>query len=133
MAFVVGLPIIVIRPHKFALCFTVGSILYMSSFGLLKGPMAHILSMLAIDQLPFTISYVASMLATLYAALIARSYVLVVVSSSLQLLALAYYMLSFIPGGTAGARIFSAMFFRGAMFTITTSLNLMRACFKMAI
>jgi hypothetical protein len=102
MAFFIGLPVIVIRPQKFALCFTLGSLLFMSSFALLRGPTAHIKGMLTLDRLPFTITYLTSMGATLWASLVARSYILAVLASSLQVLALGYYLLSFIPGGTAG-------------------------------
>jgi ABC-type amino acid transport system permease subunit len=37
LAFFVGLPVVVIRPHKFALCFTLGSLCFMGSFAMLRG------------------------------------------------------------------------------------------------
>jgi ABC-type amino acid transport system permease subunit len=37
LAFFVGLPVVVIRPHKFALCFTLGSLCFMASFAMLRG------------------------------------------------------------------------------------------------
>ena len=131
MAFLVGLPVIVLRPSKFALCFTMGSLCYMSSFSLLKGPGAHVRSMLTLDRLPFTVAYVGSMLSTLYAALVARSYFLVVVASSVQLCALAYYMLSFLPGGTAGAKIFVAMFVKTVRLAANATITLFMGCAKM--
>lgn len=36
LAFVIGLPTIVFRPHKFALTFTLGSLCFMGSFAMLK-------------------------------------------------------------------------------------------------
>jgi ABC-type amino acid transport system permease subunit len=37
LAFFVGLPALLLRPHKFALCFTLGSLCFMASFALLRG------------------------------------------------------------------------------------------------
>jgi Got1/Sft2-like family len=40
LAFFVGLPMIAVRPQKFALSFTLGSLTFMGSFGVLKGAYA---------------------------------------------------------------------------------------------
>lgn len=131
MAFAVGMPVIVLRPSKFALCFTVGSLMFMSSFALLKGPSAHIMSMLTLDRLPFTATYVGSMLSTLYASLVIRSYVLVVITSGIQMCTLAYYFLSFIPGGTAGAKVFVYTFMKTARMAATATFTILKGCLKM--
>jgi hypothetical protein len=131
MAFAVGMPVIVLRPSKFALCFTVASLLFMSSFALLKGPYAHFMSMIALDRLPFTLSYIGSMAITLYAALVVRSYIFVVVTSSMQIATLAYYFLSFIPGGTAGARVFMFTFMKTANIFLKASVTVFKGCLKM--
>lgn len=60
--------------------------------------------MMTLDRLPFSIAYVGSMGGTLYACLILQSYFAVVVFSAIQLLALAWYFLSFVPGGSKGMR-----------------------------
>jgi hypothetical protein len=132
MAFIIGLPVVVIRPSKFALCFTVGSIMYMSSFALLKGPEVHLRSMMSRERLPFSAAYVGSMMLTLYAALVARSYILVILTSSLQISTLAYYMLSFIPGGSTGARIFISMFVRSARLALSATYTIFMGCLRMA-
>jgi len=131
MAFTVGMPVIVIRPSKFALCFTVGSLMFMSSFALLKGPTAHLKSMVTLDRLPFTVSYVGSMLLTLYAALVVRSYVFVIATSTIQMATLAYYFLSFLPGGTAGARVFLFTLTKTAKLIFQASLGIFKGCLKM--
>jgi|AntAceMinimDraft_5_1070358.scaffolds.fasta_scaffold26219_1 hypothetical protein len=132
MAFIVGIPVIVVRPSKFALCFTLGSMLFMSSFALLKGPGAHVRSMITLAQLPFTACYLGSMGFTLYAALVARSYLLVVTSSSLQIATLGYYLLSFLPGGAAASKVFIAMFIRTAKLTATATFTILKQCLKIA-
>jgi hypothetical protein len=131
MAFTVGLPLVVIRPSKFALCFTMGSLLFMASFGLLKGPLEHVKSMITPDQLPFTIVYMGSMGLTLYASLISRSYILVVIASSIQIGTLCYYFLSFIPGGTTGAKVFITMFMRSARMIGGIMFTFFKGCLKM--
>mmetsp|Transcript_566 Transcript_566/g.776 ORF Transcript_566/g.776 Transcript_566/m.776 type:complete len:246 (+) Transcript_566:86-823(+) len=105
LAFTVGLPMITFRPQKFALSFTFGSLTFMGSFGILTGPAAHFSSMLTAERLPFTVVYVASMLSTLYFTFTVggpSGYVLVLGASGCQLLALLWYLISFLPGGSAG-------------------------------
>lgn len=80
----------------------------MASFGILKGPIPHLKGMLAPDRLVFTTIYIASMLATLYFTFNAggvQGYVLVLSASGMQLLALMWYLISFLPGGSAGLGI----------------------------
>eukprot|EP00591_Stephanopyxis_turris_P009933 CAMPEP_0195519840 /NCGR_PEP_ID=MMETSP0794_2-20130614/15604_1 /TAXON_ID=515487 /ORGANISM="Stephanopyxis turris, Strain CCMP 815" /LENGTH=227 /DNA_ID=CAMNT_0040649071 /DNA_START=146 /DNA_END=829 /DNA_ORIENTATION=+ len=105
LAFSVGLPMIAMRPQKFALSFTFGSLTFMGSFGLLVGPSAHFSSMLTAERLPFTTVYFGSMLATLYFTFSvggASGYLLVIGASGCQMVCLLWYLISFLPGGSAG-------------------------------
>jgi hypothetical protein len=107
LAFFVGLPAITFRPHKFALSFTCGSFTFMGSFGILKGPVEHCQSMVQPDRLVFTTIYVGSMLATLYCTFKyggVTGYFAVMTASAVQLVALLWYLISFMPGGAAGLR-----------------------------
>jgi Got1/Sft2-like family len=99
---------VAMRPQKFALSFTFGSLTFMTSFGILKGPMDHLRGMFSRDRLFFTTIYIGSMLLTLYFTFHAggaTGYVLVLSSSGMQLLALSWYLISFLPGGSAGLSI----------------------------
>ena len=107
LAFAIGLPVLALRPSKFALCFTMGSLLYMISFALLRGPAAHLASICSFDRLPFTSAYLGSMLGTLWASLIRRSQILTIFMASIQITSLAYYLVSYIPGGTVGLKYFA--------------------------
>jgi hypothetical protein len=105
LAFFVGMPLITARPQKFALSFTCGSITFMCSFIILRGPWAHFTGLISFDRLPFTCVYFASMIGTLYATFSfrgAKGYIIVLVFSILQLLALLWYLVAFIPGGSQG-------------------------------
>ncbi|ORX97736.1 SFT2-domain-containing protein [Basidiobolus meristosporus CBS 931.73] len=95
------LPIIVVRPQKFALAFTMGSILMMTSFALLKGPVSHFRHIISKERLPFTLTYGSSLLLTLYFAVVAHQYIGTIIFCVIQLIALVWYFVSYLPGGTA--------------------------------
>ena len=96
------LSVVLLAPSKFAVSFTLGSACFMGSFALLQGPWSWFKSVCSKERLPFTLSYFGSMGITLYACLSLRSYVLTLAFSSLQLLALAWYGSSYVPGGRTG-------------------------------
>lgn len=105
LGFFVGIPTIALRPQKFALCFTMGSVMFMVAFAILRGPYEHLRGMLSTDRLPFTTVYVGSILSTLYFTFQfggVSGYVFVLASAGLQILALLWYLISFLPGGSAG-------------------------------
>jgi Got1/Sft2-like family len=108
LAFFVGLPMIAFKPQKFALSFTCGSITFMGSFGILKGPMDHLQSMFTADRMFFTTIYFGSMFMTLYLTFTKggiKGYALVMAASAAQLLALLWYLVSFLPGGAMGLQL----------------------------
>jgi hypothetical protein len=113
LAFFVGMPMIAVRPQKFALSFTCGSLTFMGSFGVLKGPAEHLQSMLTAERLPFTCVYVGSMFLTLYFTFTKgglTGYVFVLGASACQLMALLWYLITFLPGGSTGlSLLLSAM------------------------
>ncbi|KAJ3036819.1 protein transport protein sft2 [Rhizophlyctis rosea] len=105
IAFFIGLPMLALAPRKFATAFTMGSLLAMTSFAILKGPIAHIRHMCSVERLPFSLSYVGSMVLTLYFALGLKSYILTIICSIIQIIALVWYFGSYVPGGTAGLSV----------------------------
>ena len=111
LGFVVGLPALALRPQKFALCFTFGSLTFMGSFSMLSGPAAHLRSMLSPDRLAFTGVYLSTTFSTLYLTFSyggVSGYFLVLASTCLQLLALVWYLVTFIPGGSRGLGVLAA-------------------------
>jgi len=109
MAFFMFLPVIVLVPQKFAISFTIGSIIMVGSFFALKGPKAQFYHMISKERLPFTAGFIGSMAATIYVSVVLHSYILSVVFAIIQVLALLYYMLSYFPGGTAGMQFLTSM------------------------
>ncbi|XP_006656231.1 protein transport protein SFT2 [Oryza brachyantha] len=108
IAFTIFLPVMVIMPQKFAICFTAGCAFIIGSFFALKGPKNQLYHMISKERLPFTLGFVGSMVATIYVSMVLHSYILSVFFSCLQVLALAYYAISYFPGGSAGMKFLSS-------------------------
>ena len=102
LAFTLGLPILVIRPQKFALAFTTGSIFFCMSLAVVRGVKPFLRSFLTSRRLPYALAYALTLLLTLWAACIQRSYILTVVFASVQIGGLAWTALMNMPGGGRG-------------------------------
>ncbi|KAK7299905.1 hypothetical protein RJT34_10734 [Clitoria ternatea] len=108
IAFALFLPVMVIMPQKFAICFTLGCGFIIGSFFALKGPKNQLAHMLSRERLPFTVGFICSMVGTIYVSMVRHSYVLSVVFSAVQVLSLVYYSISYFPGGSVGMRFLTA-------------------------
>ncbi|KAG0473884.1 hypothetical protein HPP92_015221 [Vanilla planifolia] len=108
IAFTLFLPVMVLMPQKFALCFTLGCGFIIASFFALKGSKNQLAHMSSKERLPFTLTFLGSMLGTIYVSMVLHSYVLSVFFSVIQVLALAYYVVSYFPGGSAGLKFLSS-------------------------
>ncbi|KAM7264725.1 hypothetical protein ACFE04_002408 [Oxalis oulophora] len=102
------LPVMVLVPQKFAICFTMGSALIVASFFALKGPKNQLAHMISKERLPFTSIFMASMVGTVYVSMVLHSYILSVLFSVIQVIALSYYAFSYFPGGSAGMKFLSS-------------------------
>ncbi|KAF9923886.1 protein transport protein sft2 [Linnemannia zychae] len=109
IAFFIGLPLLLLNPGKFATSFTLGSLLLMASFALLKGPAAHLKALISKERLPFTGVYFGSMIFVLYSSLIVGSYILTIIGTVIEVFALIYYFTSYSPFGTGSIRLGSRM------------------------
>ncbi|KAL7142360.1 hypothetical protein ABFS83_08G118600 [Erythranthe nasuta] len=108
VGFTIFLPVMVLKPQKFAICFTIGCAFIVGSFFALKGPKNQLMHMLSKERLPFTLGFIGSMAGTIYVSMVLHSYILSVLFSVLQVLALAYYAISYFPGGSAGLKFLSS-------------------------
>jgi Got1/Sft2-like family len=128
--------VLAMRPQKFALSFTCGSLTFMASFGILKGPKEHLLSMFTADRLLFTTIYMGSMFMTLYLTCTKgglRGYALVIISSVVQMVALVWYLVSFLPGGTMGLHLVFRAICSILQPVIATCLKLQGKCLSACI
>lgn len=108
IAFTMFLPVMVLMPQKFALCFTIGCALIIGSFFALKGPKNQLEHMTSKERLPFTLGFIGTMVGTIYVSMMLHSYILSVLFSVLQVLALSYYAISYFPGGSVGLKFLSS-------------------------
>ncbi|XP_068637327.1 protein transport protein sft2-like [Aristolochia californica] len=108
IAFTMFLPVMVLMPQKFAICFTLGCAFIIGSFFALKGPKNQLAHMSTKERLPFTLGFVGCMAGTIYVSMVLHSYILSVLFSVLQVLALSYYAISYFPGGSMGLRFITS-------------------------
>ncbi|GAA6001649.1 Sft2p [Rhodotorula paludigena] len=114
VAFFIGLPMLALKPRKFAVAFSLGSILFMTGFAVLQGPVAHIKHIFGTERLPFTAAYFGSLFLTLFFALVKHSYLATLVCGAIQCVALVFYFVSYFPGGFQTLSFGSRMALRGA-------------------
>ncbi|KAI9451261.1 ER-to-golgi vesicle protein transport Sft2 [Lactarius psammicola] len=108
------LPLLAVRPAKFALSFSLGSLLVMFGFSVLIGPINHIRHLMSKERLPFSVAYLSSLGLTLYLALGPHSYLGSLIGAAIQVIALVSYVLAYFPGGTQTLRFGGQMALRGA-------------------
>ncbi|TYJ48920.1 hypothetical protein E1A91_A01G098000v1 [Gossypium mustelinum] len=108
IAFTMFLPVMVLLPQKFAICFTLGCGFIIGSFFALRGPKNQLAHMSSKERLPFALGFIGSMAGTMYVSMVLHSYILSVLFSVVQVLALAYYAVSYFPGGSAGLKFLTS-------------------------
>ncbi|XP_067865733.1 vesicle transport protein SFT2C [Heterodontus francisci] len=115
-------PFMLLKARKFALLFTLGSLFLLGSLALLRGPWNQLRLLLSRDHLPFTAAYLGSLFATLYCALALQSTALTAVAATFQLLTLAGYLISSVPGGATGLRFIGGLFTSAFKRTVSKTL-----------
>lgn len=98
-------PVLAIKPRKFGLLWSLGSLLFVISFGLLQGPVAYFNHLTSKQRLPFTVFFFGSVVATIYFSGFMKSTILTLFSSIVEIVAIAYYTVSYFPFGTQGLRM----------------------------
>jgi len=108
------IPTLALRPAKFALAFSLGSLLVMFGFAVLVGPITHLKHLASRERLPFSVAYVSSLAMTLYFSLGAHSYIGSLVSAIIQMASLVTYVFAYFPGGVTTLRYGGSLALRGA-------------------
>ncbi|KAG7087589.1 hypothetical protein E1B28_013543 [Marasmius oreades] len=103
-----------LRPSKFALAFSLGSLLVMIGFSVLIGPINHLKHLVSKERLPFTFVYFGSLGLTLYFSLGLHSFFGSLIGAIVQVIALVAYVLAYFPGGTQTLRMGGSLALRGA-------------------
>ncbi|KAB2568732.1 Vesicle transport protein Got1/SFT2-like protein [Lasiodiplodia theobromae] len=101
--------VFLLKPRKFAILWTMGSVLFLASWAVMMGPMQYVQHLTSGPRLPFTATYFGSIALTLYFSLGLHSTILTLISSIVQLVCLLWYLVSYFPMGSSGLR-FAARF-----------------------
>ncbi|KAI9376787.1 Got1/Sft2-like family-domain-containing protein [Aspergillus egyptiacus] len=94
-------PVLSLKPRKFAILWSVGSLLFLLSWAVLMGPRTYARHLVSGPRLPFTAAYFGSIAMTLYFAIGLHSTLLTLISSIFQLAALLWYIVSYFPMGSS--------------------------------
>ncbi|KAF2120571.1 Got1/Sft2-like family-domain-containing protein [Lophiotrema nucula] len=101
--------VLVVAPRKFAILWSMGSLLFITSWCVMLGPVQYVQHLLSGPRLPFTAAYFGSIALTLYFSLGLHSTILTFIASLVQLVCLIWYLVSYFPMGSTGLR-FAARF-----------------------
>ncbi|XP_072287731.1 vesicle transport protein SFT2C [Pyxicephalus adspersus] len=97
-------PLLLLRARKFAMLWSMGSLLGLCAATLLRGP-----SRLLREPDPWFLLYIVALGGTLYSALGIRSTPLTVLGAAVQIVTGAALLLGMLPGGAAGRRYISGL------------------------
>lgn len=92
-------PVLSLKPRKFALLWSLGSIFFLVSFGVLQGFKAYMEHLFSSTRIIFTVVFVSSIFMTLFSSLSLKSTLLSVVFAVVQLISAIWYTVSYFPMG----------------------------------
>ncbi|KAG7525567.1 vesicle transport protein SFT2C [Solea senegalensis] len=99
-------PLLLLYARKFALLWSLGSLFAIAAAAVLRGP-SRLIS--GLPSNPGAAVYLCALGGTLYAALSLHSTVLTALGAALQVSAIVGYVVSLLPGGSAGIRFMGGM------------------------
>lgn len=103
------MPVLALKPRKFATIWTLASLLFVISFGVLQGPVNYIYHLVSPTRIWFTIAYFGSIIATLAFSIGARSTVLTLLAVIVQIIAALWYTISYFPMGVQSLKFASRL------------------------
>ncbi|KAK3383867.1 Got1/Sft2-like family-domain-containing protein [Lasiosphaeria ovina] len=112
-------PALSLKPRKLVVLWTLGSVLFLTSFAVMMGPWAYLQHLASTPRLPFTAAYFGSLGLTLYFSVGLHSTILTLFSAIVQLACLIWYLVSYFPMGSTGLRLASSFGARRAAAWMT--------------
>lgn len=92
-------PVLTLKPRKFVMLWTLGSVLFFLSFGVLQGPVSYMKHLTSKERLPFTVIFLSSQIGTIYCAVILKSTILSLVMGIIEIMSILWYTASYFPFG----------------------------------
>ena len=119
------LPMIVVAPRKCANLINVGSIFILASFALIRGAYEFLIQDLLCNKKKgiFAWLYLSSIIFTIWSSMIIKSYIFTIISLTVEVLCLIYFICSFFPYGATGFKYMMK-------FTWTAIKKLFECCLK---
>ncbi|KAF2401268.1 SFT2-domain-containing protein [Trichodelitschia bisporula] len=96
--------VFILKPRKFAILWTMGSVLFLASWAVMLGPIQYVQHLSSGPRLPFTAAYLGSIFFTLFFALKVHSTILTLIAAAIQMVCLIWYLVSYFPMGSTGLR-----------------------------
>ncbi|TID21844.1 SFT2-domain-containing protein [Venturia nashicola] len=96
--------IFILKPRKFVVLWTMGSVLFLASWAVLMGPITYMQHLFSGPRLPFTGAYFGSIALTIYFSIGLGSTFLTLIAAIIQILCLLWYVVSYFPMGSTGLR-----------------------------
>lgn len=93
-------PVILLKPKKFGVVWLVGSVLFILSFGILKGAKNYTKHLFSKERIKFTCSFILTMLTTLFSTIVLKNFLLSIFFCFFEILLMTYYTISYFPLGT---------------------------------
>ncbi|KAI0009078.1 SFT2-domain-containing protein [Xylariaceae sp. FL0662B] len=98
-------PFFMTKPTKFVILWSFGSVLFLSSFAAMMGPVAYLRHLTSGPRLPFTAAYFGSIVLTIYFAIGLHNTILTLIFAIIQIACLIWYLVSYFPMGSSGLRL----------------------------
>ena len=92
-------PVLSLKPRKFALLWSLGSIFFLVSFGVLQGFVPYLQHLFLSARIIFTVVFVTSIIMTLISSLSLHSTLLSIIFAVIQLISAVWYTVSYFPLG----------------------------------
>lgn len=92
-------PVLTLKPRKFVMLWTLGSLFFFLSFGVLKGPVSYMKHLASKERLPFTVVFVSSQVLTIYCAVVLKNTILSLIMGIVEILSILWYTASYFPFG----------------------------------
>lgn len=92
-------PVLSLKPRKFALLWSLGSILFLVSFGVLQGFKAYLLHLFSSTRIIFSVVFITSIIMTLISSVGLKSIILSIIFAIVQLISAIWYTVSYFPMG----------------------------------
>lgn len=102
-------PVLSLKPRKFALLWSLGSIFFLVSFGVLQGFQAYMLHLFLSTRIIFTVVFATSIIMTLISSLSLHSALLSIIFAIIQLISALWYTVSYFPMGTQTLNLASSV------------------------